>query len=93
MEISEIIENEQSSSSSTFTFEPVAIDWKKEDQKRISDYFMKWGLDKHFEHFKFRYNLKYSELNPENFLLDLFNDVNVRSALSFVIFLIILLIA
>ena len=86
MEISEITENEQSFSSGTFTFEPIDIDWKKEDLKKITAYFMKWGLDKHFQQFKFRYNLKFSELNPENFLLDFFNDANVKSVLSFVMF-------
>ncbi len=86
MEISEITENEQSSSSNTYTFEPIDFDWKKSDQKNINEYFKKWGLEEHFKQYRFRFNLKFSELNPEKFLNDFFNDQNVRNTLNIVNF-------
>ena len=45
---------------------------------------MQWGLDKSLKLFSFRFNLKFNDLQSDQFLKDLFNSPDVRYILSFV---------
>ena len=68
MEISEI-DSIGTTQNSTFCFETVQIEYKKEELKNINDYFMKWGLNKTINQTLFRFNLKYSEIISEKFYI------------------------
>ena len=45
---------------------------------------MQWGLDQSLKLFSFRFNLKFNDLQSDQFLKDLFNSPDVRYILSFV---------
>lgn len=55
---------------------------KLEDQKEVKKFLEKWGLLGTLHAYNFRFNLRFQEINPDAFLIDLFNNDKVRSLLK-----------
>lgn len=55
---------------------------KLEGQKDLKQLLEKWGLSETLHASALRFNLRFQEMSPEPFLVDLFNTSSVRSLLK-----------
>ncbi|CAD8154902.1 unnamed protein product [Paramecium octaurelia] len=56
------------------------------DDKKFMEILLKWGLQHSFKVSTFLFDIKFDHLNPNQFLLDLFNSKDVRGSLHYVSF-------